>query len=126
MKNLVKLKKVKKGVRDFLKSQAFKQLCILMLAVGTLYTVASGGSGSSTSATQLGSVASDIKNYLPTLKTIIYAIAAAVGLAGSIRIFIKMQSGDQDVQKSIVMLVGAIIFLIAAANVIPTLFGMNG
>ena len=44
----------------------------------------------------------------------------------AISVYIKMNNEEQDVKKSIMMLVGACIFLIAAAQALPLFFGIGG
>ena len=68
-------------------------------------------------------VTSDIKTYLPYVQDVCYAIAGIVAIGGAISVYIKMNNEEQDVKKSIMMIVGACIFLIAAAQALPLFFG---
>jgi type IV secretory pathway VirB2 component (pilin) len=43
-------------------------------------------------------------------------LAGIVAIIGAISVYIKMNNEEQDVKKSIMMIVGACIFLIAAAQ----------
>ena len=52
-------------------------------------------------------------------------IAGVVAVVGAISVYIKMNNEEQDVKKSIMMLVGACIFLIAAAQALPLFFGIS-
>ena len=71
------------------------------------------------------STASDsIKKYLPVVVKLIYVIAGIIGILGIISVYIKMNNEEQDVKKSIMMIVGACIFLIAAAQALPLFFGL--
>ena len=71
------------------------------------------------------STASDsIKTYLPVVVKLIYVIAGIVAVLGAISVYIKMNNEEQDVKKSIMMIVGACIFLIAAAQALPLFFGL--
>ena len=71
------------------------------------------------------STASDsIKKYLPVVTKLIYVIAGIVAILGAISVYIKMNNEEQDVKKSIMMIVGACIFLIAAAQALPLFFGL--
>ena len=71
------------------------------------------------------STASDsIKKYLPVVTKLIYVIAGIIGVIGIISVYIKMNNEEQDVKKSIMMIVGACIFLIAAAQALPWFFGL--
>ena len=71
------------------------------------------------------STASDsIKKYLPVVVKLIYVIAGIVAVLGAISVYIAMNNEEQDVKKSIMMIVGACIFLIAAAQALPLFFGL--
>lgn len=65
-----------------------------------------------------------IKKYLPVVTKLIYVIAGIVAVLGAISVYIKMNNEEQDVKKSIMMIVGACIFLIAAAQALPLFFGL--
>ena len=54
-----------------------------------------------------------------------YAIAAIVAIIGALQIYFKMNSGEGDVTKSIVMLGGACLFMIGAYILFPAFFGYN-
>ena len=54
-----------------------------------------------------------------------YAIAGVVAIVGAISVYIKMNNEEQDVKKSIMMIVGACIFLVAAAQALPLFFGIS-
>lgn len=71
------------------------------------------------------STASDsIKKYIPVVTKLIYVIAGVIGVVGIISVYIKMNNEEQDVKKSIMMIIGACIFLIAAAQALPLFFGL--
>ena len=54
-----------------------------------------------------------------------YAVAALVAIIGALQIYIKMQTGEGDVTKSIMMLVGACLFMIGAYILFPAFFGYS-
>lgn len=72
----------------------------------------------------LQEVTTGIIKYIPYVQNLIYAIAGVVAVIGSIQVYMKMNNGDQDVSKSIMMLVGACLFLVAAAVALPKFFGV--
>ena len=63
-----------------------------------------------------------LKAYIDPVTKMCYALAAIVAILGAISIFNKMNNEDQDVKKSIMMVVGACVFLIAAAQALPMFF----
>lgn len=70
----------------------------------------------------IAQVTTEIKAYIPMVQNLIYAIAGVVVLGGAISVFIKMNNEEQDVKKSIMLIVGSCIFLIAAAQALPLFF----
>ena len=54
-----------------------------------------------------------------------YAIAAIVAIIGALQIYFKMTTGEGDITKSIMMLVGACMFMIGAFILFPAFFGYN-
>ena len=51
------------------------------------------------------------------------AIAGLVAIIGALQIYIKMQTGEGDITKSIMMLIGACLFMIGAYVLFPAFFG---
>ena len=54
---------------------------------------------------------------------ICYAIASLCVIVSALQIYIKWNTGDQDIIKSIITLVGACLFIIGASIVFPAFFG---
>ena len=52
-----------------------------------------------------------------------FAFGAVLSVIGSLQIFFKMNLGEGDVTKSILMLIGGILFMISAMVVFPAFFG---
>ena len=69
----------------------------------------------------LTQVTTDIQKYIPIVQKLVYAIA---GVIGAVSVYIKMNNEEQDVKKSIMMIIGACIFLVAAATALPAFFGL--
>jgi hypothetical protein len=65
---------------------------------------------------------SEIRTYFEPASNLILAIGAVVGLIGGIRCYIKWNTGDQDVMKSVMGWGGACIFLVIVALVIKAFF----
>ena len=100
-------------------------MMVAMLCMVTL-TFAQNGAGDYTAGTTaLGTVTTEIAKYVPVAVKLCYAIAGVVAVVGAISVYIKMNNEEQDVKKSIMMLVGACIFLIAAAQALPLFFGIE-
>ena len=70
----------------------------------------------------LNDVAADLKNYVDPARKVCYALAGVVAIIGAISVYIKMNNEEQDVKKSIMMIIGACVFLLAAAQALPLMF----
>ena len=112
---------MKKILNLFRNPNKWVMMC-LMLLVGIGITMAQN---TQSGVTAIEKVASDIEAYVPAIQTLLYAIAGVVALGGSVSVYIKMNNEEQDIKKSIMLLVGACIFLIAAAQALPLFFGIN-
>lgn len=100
-------------------SQRLKTMA-LMLAIGTTATFAQNAAGDYTAGTTaLSEVTTQIAKYIPYVVKLVYAIAGVVAVVGAISVYIKMNNEEQDVKKSIMMIVGACLFLVAAAQALP-------
>ena len=105
-------------------SPRFASVVMLLMCVGVV--MAQNGAGDySAGVTALGTVTTEIAKYVPVAVKLCYAIAGVVAVVGAISVYIKMNNEEQDVKKSIMMLVGACIFLIAAAQALPLFFGIE-
>ena len=105
-------------------SPRFASVCMLLLCVGVV--MAQNAAGDYSAGTKaLGTVTTEIAKYVPVAVKLCYAIAGVVAVVGAISVYIKMNNEEQDVKKSIMMLVGACIFLIAAAQALPLFFGVK-
>ena len=71
----------------------------------------------------INGIASEITPYIKTTRDIVYAIAAIVAIVGAFNIYFKMNNGDQDVKKTIMLTLGGCIGLVALATALPAMFG---
>ena len=67
----------------------------------------------------------EIAKYVPIVVKLCYAIAGVVAVVCAISVYIAMNNEEQDVKKKIMMIVGACIFLVAAAQALPLFFGVT-
>ncbi len=116
------------GIADKCEKAVMSPRFGMMLALLCMVTVtfAQNSAGDYTAGTTaLGTVTTEIAKYVPVAVKLCYAIAGVVAVVGAISVYIKMNNEEQDVKKSIMMLVGACIFLIAAAQALPLFFGIE-
>ena len=99
---------------------------VMMFLFCVTFILAQNTAGNYSAGTQaLGTVTTEIAKYVPIVVKLCYAIAGVVAVVGAISVYIKMNNEEQDVKKSIMMIVGACIFLIAAAQALPLFFGIK-
>lgn len=118
--------RIKMKARGLFSSRRVKTLA-MMLFVGATAAVAQNSAGDySAGTTALTTVTEEIAKYVPIVVKLCYAIAGVVAIVGAISVYIAMNNEEQDVKKKIMMVVGACIFLIAAAQALPLFFGIGG
>ena len=118
------MKKIKMFAKNVFKPNRMK-LVALMLPCGTAATFAQSSAGDYTAGTNaLSTVTEEIAKYIPYVVKLCYAIAGVVAIVGAISVYIAMNNEEQDVKKKIMMVVGACIFLVAAAQALPLFFGL--
>ena len=84
---------------------------------GTLFHLAgSKGAAGFTKATQ------EVSSYQTPVSNLMKAIAAVIVLVGAFNVYFKMQNGDQDVKKTIMLTIGGCIAFIALSEALPLFF----
>lgn len=81
-----------------------------------------GGVNYSWGADALASMHDYVVTMMLYVLYICYALATVVGIISALQITIKMNIGEDGVKKAIMMLVGAILFIISASIVFPAFF----
>ena len=121
------VKQVKGFFKRMTASASMKmQMLLIMLLCGVTSLMAQNTAGDYTAGTNaLSTVAEEIAKYVPIMVKLCYAIAGVVAIVGAISVYIAMNNEEQDVKKKIMMVVGACIFLIAAAQALPLFFGIT-
>ena len=124
----MKIKKITHSAKNFF-ARRLRQLQIATLSLGIgllspISALAQSGPDYNTGVTALGEVTTGIKNYIPAVTNVCYALAGVVAIIGAISVYIAMNNEEQDVKKKIMMTVGSCIFLIAAAKALPAFFGL--
>ena len=120
-----KLKNAKKGIVGAVLYKV--AMLAILLVSGPAALMAQNTAGDYTAGTNaLTTVAEEIAKYVPIMVKLCYAIAGVVAIVGAISVYIAMNNEEQDVKKKIMMVVGACIFLIAAAQALPLFFGIGG
>ena len=124
MKKSERFKKTMRKAADMV-SQKVAMLALMLLSAPAAL-MAQNTAGDYTAGTNaLTTVAEEIAKYVPIMVKLCYAIAGVVAIVGAISVYIAMNNEEQDVKKKIMMVVGACIFLIAAAQALPLFFGIS-
>ena len=85
------------------------------LAAGDAMAGSKGAAGF-TKATQ------EVSSYQAPVSNLMKAIAAVIVLVGAFNVYFKMQNGDQDVKKTIMLTIGGCIAFIALSEALPLFF----
>lgn len=125
MKQLInKFKKTLHGL--FARPWVDKRLTVALTLCALCCATALAQQGSyEAGTTALTTVATEITKYVPVVVKLCYAIAGVVAIVGAISVYVAVNNDEQDVKKKIMMVVGACIFLIAAAQCLPMFFGIS-
>lgn len=105
-----------------------KRFALLLFALVTVcsadaVTVSNGGVNYSLTAQALAEMTEEVMLTAGYVVGLLYAIASLLAIYNATVIYIKMQSGEEGFTKSVLMLIGAILFLIGATFVMPAFFG---
>ena len=73
----------------------------------------------------LDAASAGVKTWFKPVTSLIWVIAAIIGVIGGFRIYNKWQNGDQDVQKAAVGWFGSVLFLLAIGAVISSVFKVS-
>lgn len=104
-----------------IKNSAFVQRATLaavamIVATGNAMATSSKGAAGFTKATQ------EVSSYQTPVSNLMKAIAAVIVLVGAFNVYFKMQNGDQDVKKTIMLTIGGCIAFIALSEALPLFF----
>jgi hypothetical protein len=105
---------------------AMLMACIALLKPVGVFAQSLANTGYDAGTSAMEEVATQIAAYVRYVVNLCYALAGVVAIVGAISVYIAMNNEEQDVKKKIMMVVGACIFLIAAANALPLFFGITG
>ena len=98
-------------------------LSALVLGIPIRTSAQCGGVNYSWGADALASRHDYVVTMMLYVLYLLYAIAAIVAVISALQIYIKINAGEDGVTKSIMMLVGACLFIIGASIVFPAFFG---
>ena len=98
-------------------------LMLLLLAGGALAAVSNGGVRYDLTAQALADMTEEVVLTMGSVIGVLYSVASLMAIYNATVIYVKLQAGEEGFSKSVMMLVGAIMFLIGATIVMPSFFG---
>ena len=113
---------IKKNARNLTErfiGSSFGQKCVvaaIALIISTSNVMAGSKGAGFTKATQ------EVSSYQTPVSNLMKAIAAVIVLVGAFNVYFKMQNGDQDVKKTIMLTIGGCIAFIALSEALPLFF----
>lgn len=114
--------RVSKGLDRFLSLMTLPStqkvmMVIALVLCSTISVFAQDGTAGFSTAT------TTIKGYQSQVSALMKAIGAVIAIVGAFNIFFKMQNGDQDVKKTIMLTIGGCIAFVALGEALPMFFG---
>ena len=103
---------------SFAKRQSLKlavSVGMFAMSTGTMLANSKGAGGFSKATTEISSYQTPVSNLMK-------AIAAVIVLVGAFNVYFKMQNGDQDVKKTIMLTIGGCVAFIAMSEALPLFF----
>ncbi len=100
-----------------------KKTTIKLLGVVTLLMI-TGMVHAQGISTGIDAAAGQVKGVFSNVSNLVLMIGGVVGLVGGIRVYVRWQSGERDIQKEIVGWMGACVFLLLTGAALKTMFGM--
>lgn len=101
-------------------------LMILLSVSSVIYAAISDGSTRyDLTAQALANMTDEVVLTMGYVVGLVYAVASLTAIYNATVIYIKLNAGEEGFMKSVLMLVGSIMFLIGATIVLPAFFGYN-
>lgn len=89
--------------------------CLAFVCALDTYAQSKGAGGFTKATTEISSDQTPVSNLMK-------AIAAVIVLVGAFNVYFKMQNGDQDVKKTIMLTIGGCVAFIAMSEALPMFF----
>ena len=100
-------------------------LALLMLLVAQVAMANCGTTDYSGNTGRLYDMVTYVLTMCSYVAQLMYAIATLLSLYSATNIYIKMQTGEEGFTKSVVILIGSLIFLCVSTVVFPSFFGFQ-
>lgn len=94
----------------------------LFILLGSSVFAQPGGSGIARGASALDALTGDLEQYLDPVTSVIYVVAAIVGVIGAFRVYTSWQQGKDNVMSMAMGWFGAMLFILIANTVVRAMF----
>lgn len=94
-----------------------KVIALAALALSVSNVFAQGAAG-------IDAASSELTTYMDPLGNMMMIVGGLVGLVGAVRVYLKWNAGDQDVQKAVMGWMGSCIFLVVSGVIVKAFFGL--
>lgn len=112
--------------RDKISCKRLLVLLMLLSVSSVIYAAISDGSTRyDLTAQALANMTDEVVLTMGYVVGLVYAVASLTAIYNATVIYIKLNAGEEGFMKSVLMLVGSIMFLIGATIVLPAFFGYN-
>jgi hypothetical protein len=75
-------------------------------------------------AAGIDAASSELRTYLDPITNMMMILGGVIGLIGAVRVYMKWNAGDQDVQKSLMGWMGSCIFLVISGVIVRAFFNL--
>lgn len=96
-------------------TRAILAMTMIAFTAADIYAAGEGAAGFTKAQTEISSYQTPVSNLMK-------AIAAVIALVGAFNVYFKMQNGDQDVKKTIMLTIGGCVAFIAMSEALPLFF----
>ncbi|MDF7821857.1 DUF4134 family protein [Runella sp. MFBS21] len=100
--------------------QSLKQASFFVFVSVSAAMAQAGGIQKGASA--LTALTSDLQSYIDPVTTVVYVVAAVIGLVGALKVYVNWQNGKENVMASATGWLGACLFLLIANTVLRAMF----
>jgi hypothetical protein len=102
-----------------MKKLRFKKLSSLLAVIAISISDALAQNG----VTGINTANTSLRQYVDPVSTLCLGIGLVVGVIGAVRVYLKWNSGDQDINKEVMSWGGSCLFLVLSSTIIKAFFG---
>lgn len=99
--------------------QSLRQTSFLLFVSGAAMAQTNGINAG---ASALQALTSDLQSYIDPVTTVVYVVAAVIGITGALKVYVNWQNGKDNVMASATGWFGACLFLLIANTVLRAMF----